>query len=396
MLGSMSPDLQRKFENYSLYDMLQELKSMFEKQAEVERTPQLCPQDISIGLILYGLINDLVGFVRNYNMHNIWKIIGELHALIIKHEKGLSKNDATPQVLVIQSVSKNDVLYFNAIPRDGIYEINMLNLVSNVNSIYNVSNRRAKHNLDSTYLWHYHLAHISNKRIEKLQRDGLLKSTNSKSFDRCVCCLSGKMTRKPFPHQTKRATNLLGLIHTDVCGPLRYVSRQGASYFITFMDDFSSYGYVYLVKHKHEVFETFKDAQMKQSVTTSTSHLKTRLALQAAFILGIKIYRDRSKRSVGLSQSDYIDKILKKIRMDGSKCGNISMQERLDLNKTERAPTPEENPGEDHWIVVKNILKYLRNTKDMFLVYGGNLEAELRVTCYCDAGFETDRDDINS
>ncbi|GKB92066.1 retrotransposon protein, putative, ty1-copia subclass [Tanacetum coccineum] len=156
------------------------------------------------------------------------------------------------------SVSKNDVLYFNAIPRDGIYEIDMLNLVPNVNSIYNVSNKRAKHNLDSTYLWHCRLAHISKKRVEKLQRDGLLKSTDDESFDQCVSCLSGKMTRKPFPHRTERVTDLLGLIHTDVCGPLRRVSRQGASYFITFTDDYSRYGYVYLLKHKHEVFETFK------------------------------------------------------------------------------------------------------------------------------------------
>ncbi|GJR97663.1 retrotransposon protein, putative, ty1-copia subclass [Tanacetum coccineum] len=66
------------------------------------------------------------------------------------------------------------------------------------------------------------------------------------------------MTRKPFPHRTERVTDLLGIIHTDICGPLRHVSRQGSSYFITFMDDYSRYGYVYLPKHKHEVFETFK------------------------------------------------------------------------------------------------------------------------------------------
>ncbi|GJY30723.1 retrotransposon protein, putative, ty1-copia subclass [Tanacetum coccineum] len=66
------------------------------------------------------------------------------------------------------------------------------------------------------------------------------------------------MTRKSFPHRPERATDLLGIIHTDVCGPLRHVSRQGASYFITFTDDYSRYGYVYLLKHKHEVFETFK------------------------------------------------------------------------------------------------------------------------------------------
>nr|GFC17078.1 retrovirus-related Pol polyprotein from transposon TNT 1-94 [Tanacetum cinerariifolium] len=41
------------------------------------------------------------------------------------------------------------------------------------------------------------------------------------------------------------------------------MSRQGASYFVTFTDDFSRYGYVYLLKHKHEVFETFKVFQKK-------------------------------------------------------------------------------------------------------------------------------------
>ncbi|GJV18677.1 retrotransposon protein, putative, ty1-copia subclass [Tanacetum coccineum] len=158
----------------------------------------------------------------------------------------------------ILRVSKNNVHYFNAIPSNGVYEIDMHNLVPNVNSIYNVSTKRAKHNLDSTYLWHYHLAHISKKRIEKLQHEGILKSTDDESFDQCVSCLSGKMTRKSFPHRPKRTTDLFGIIHTDVCGPLRHVSRQGASYFITFTDDYSRYGYVYLLKHKHEVFETFK------------------------------------------------------------------------------------------------------------------------------------------
>ncbi|GKB77296.1 hypothetical protein Tco_0944191 [Tanacetum coccineum] len=83
------------------------------------------------------------------------------------------------------------------------------------------------------------------------------------------------------------------------------------------------------------------------------------------------------------------------------------MQEKLDLNKTQGASTHEEvkrmqnvpyasaNPGELHWIAVKTILKYLRNTKDMFLIYDGNPKAELRV-CYCDAGFEADRDDTKS
>ncbi|GJT62465.1 retrotransposon protein, putative, ty1-copia subclass [Tanacetum coccineum] len=446
MLGSMTPELHRQFENSSPYEMLQELKSMFEKQAGVERfdliqTFHACkqeegkpvgqyrlkikgyveqlerlgyvlPQDLSVGLILNGLTSDFARFVRNYNMHNMGKTIGELHALLIEYEKDLPKKAVTPQVVAIQggriqkankksqnakgkgkrkgkgkdksyvpkpknpksnakehptkndachhckevghwkrncpvyltelmnnkkqvgtasssgiftielfsfpnkswvydtgcgshicitkqglrrarklkqgdlylyvgngvraqveairsfdlvlpnglvicldnchyapsiirgvvsisclvengfvqcftdygiSVSRNNVLYFNAIPSNGIYEIDMSNSVPNVNSIYNVSNKRVKHNLDSTYLWHCRLAHIRKKRIEKLQHDGLLKLTDDESFDQCI-----------------------------------HVSRKDASYFITFTDYYSRYGYIYLLKHKHEVFETFK------------------------------------------------------------------------------------------------------------------------------------------
>ncbi|GKC35862.1 hypothetical protein Tco_1048246, partial [Tanacetum coccineum] len=56
----------------------------------------------------------------------------------------------------------------------------------------------------------------------------------------------------------------------------------------------------------------------------------------------------------------------------------------------------QQNPGEEHWTAVKNILKYLRNTKDMFLVYEGNMERELRVSCYTDVGYLTDADDLRS
>ncbi|GJW76150.1 zinc finger, CCHC-type containing protein, partial [Tanacetum coccineum] len=155
-------------------------------------------------------------------------------------------------------VSRNNMVYFSAIPRDGIFEIDLSSSYANESSIYTVSNKRAKLDLDSALLWHCRLGHISKKRIEKLQHDRLLNSTDLRAFEKCVPCMSGKMARKPYTHQVERAKDLLGLIHTDVCGPFKITSRQGASYFVTFTDDFSRYGYVYLLKHKHEVFETFK------------------------------------------------------------------------------------------------------------------------------------------
>ncbi|GKA25074.1 retrotransposon protein, putative, ty1-copia subclass [Tanacetum coccineum] len=63
---------------------------------------------------------------------------------------------------------------------------------------------------------------------------------------------------------------------------------------------------------------------------------------EAVFILGIKIYKDRSKRLIKLGQNAYMYKILKRYKMDNSKRGHIPMQERLDLNKTQGASTPKE------------------------------------------------------
>ncbi|KAI3692791.1 hypothetical protein L6452_32614 [Arctium lappa] len=150
----------------------------------------------------------------------------------------------------------------------------------------------------------------------------------------------------------------------------------------------------------------------------------------AANILGIKIYRDRSRRLIGLSQSTYIDKILKKFNMQDSEKGFLPMQHSMALSKSQCSSSAEEldrmsripyasvvgsimyamictrpdvsyalsmtsryqaNPSEAHWIAVKNILKYLRRTKNMFLIYGG--QEELCVKGYTDANFQTDRDD---
>ncbi|GJT75230.1 hypothetical protein Tco_1041955 [Tanacetum coccineum] len=71
-------------------------------------------------------------------------------------------------------VSKNNVHYFNAIPSNGIYETDMHNLVPNVNSTYNVSTKREKHNLDSTYLWHCRLAHIIVARYGEFFKKNLI------------------------------------------------------------------------------------------------------------------------------------------------------------------------------------------------------------------------------
>jgi transposase InsO family protein len=108
-------------------------------------------------------------------------------------------------------------------------------------------------------VWHCRLDHISEKRMKKLHDDGLLTWFDFESYETCEAFLLGKMTKTPFTGFLERATDLLELIHSDVCGPMSTTARGGFGYFITFTDDYSRFGYVYLMRHKSETFERFKE-----------------------------------------------------------------------------------------------------------------------------------------
>ena len=153
---------------------------------------------------------------------------------------------------------------------------------------------------------------------------------------------------------------------------------------------------------------------------------------EASFILGMKIYRDRSKRLMGLSQSMYIDTVLKWFSMKNSKKGYLSIASKVTLSKKDCATTSKKRErmsrvsyastmgsiiyamtctrvdvayslgvesryqsdlGEAHWKVVKSILKYLRNSKNQWLIYE---ELDLKLMGYTDSSFQSDRDDSKS
>ncbi|KAL0405849.1 UNVERIFIED_CONTAM: hypothetical protein Slati_3898800, partial [Sesamum latifolium] len=153
---------------------------------------------------------------------------------------------------------------------------------------------------------------------------------------------------------------------------------------------------------------------------------------EASYILGIKIYRDRSRRMLGLTQSSYIEKVLKRFKMEHSKRGLLPMTHGIKLSKKQSPKTDEElkrmsnipyasavgsiqylvqctRPDvayslsvtsryqacarEAHWGAVKSIFNYLKRTKDMFLFYG---DGELILDGYSDASFQSDDDDAKS
>ena len=114
-------------------------------------------------------------------------------------------------------------------------ENSLLDLDRSDTHIHNIDAKRCKVNNDSaTYLWHCRLGHIGVKRMKKLHKDGFLESLGYESFDACEPCLLGKMTETPFSGTMEQATDLLEIIHTDVCDPMSVDARGKYRYFLTF------------------------------------------------------------------------------------------------------------------------------------------------------------------
>ena len=106
-------------------------------------------------------------------------------------------------------------------------------------------------------LWHMRLGHVGEKSLQTLAMQGLLKGTKTCKLDFCEQCVLGKQKRAKFGTAIHNTEGILDYIHTDVWGPTKTASLGGKHYFVTFVDDFSRRVWVYTLKSKDEVFETF-------------------------------------------------------------------------------------------------------------------------------------------
>ena len=108
-------------------------------------------------------------------------------------------------------------------------------------------------------LCHDRLGHMSAKGMKMLVAKGALEGL--KSVDMCLCesCVMGKQKRVSFTKTSREPKKVrLEMVHTNVWGPSPVSSLGGSRFYVSFIDDFSRKGWVYFMKHKSDVFETFK------------------------------------------------------------------------------------------------------------------------------------------
>ena len=108
-------------------------------------------------------------------------------------------------------------------------------------------------------MWHLRLGHIELERIKKLVKEGPLASLQVGSLSTYKFCLEGKITKRPFNAKGNRANECREPIHSNVCRLFNIQVRGGYEYFVTFTNDYSRYGYVYLMRCRFDTFENIKE-----------------------------------------------------------------------------------------------------------------------------------------
>ena len=150
--------------------------------------------------------------------------------------------------------NKSKVIGYGALS-DGLFHIQLHNDVT-YNSIHvTIGLKRCVMNEESFMLWHRRLGHISIERMKKLVNDGVLSTLDFADFKTCLNCIEGKQTNKS-KKSAKRCTNLLEIIRTNIC--CLDMDANSLKYFITFIDDYSRYIYLYLLRSKDEALDAFK------------------------------------------------------------------------------------------------------------------------------------------
>ena len=109
-------------------------------------------------------------------------------------------------------------------------------------------------------LWHARMGHLGQQNVDKLPNMSLGVDLSAKIADECTCeeCALGRMRAKPHQKPLRQGTYPLEVIHSDVVGKMKTTGYDGSHYFVTFKDSFTSYAEVNCIRHKSDVYQSFR------------------------------------------------------------------------------------------------------------------------------------------
>ena len=104
----------------------------------------------------------------------------------------------------------------------------------------------------SLELWHSRLGHMSIDRLKSLISTGRLGTVKSESLS-CLSCQLGKQPALSITKSDYISSAPFDLIHSDVWGPSPHTTMGGSKYFVVFLDDYTRFTWIYLMKNRSEL-----------------------------------------------------------------------------------------------------------------------------------------------
>ncbi|GJT92490.1 gag-pol polyprotein [Tanacetum coccineum] len=109
------------------------------------------------------------------------------------------------------------------------------------------------------YLWHSRLDHVSGSRLRFLASTRALGKLDAHDISDYSCCKLAKFLALPFSNSVSSSTAPFDIVHSDVWGPSSVSTKGGSKYYVSFIDDFTRYTWIYLIKRRSDFLIVFKE-----------------------------------------------------------------------------------------------------------------------------------------
>ncbi|KAL2608162.1 hypothetical protein R1flu_026735 [Riccia fluitans] len=116
---------------------------------------------------------------------------------------------------------------------------------------------------EMAHLWHPRLGHMSEKGMEILRKQDLLSGLRFSKLEFCEHCVFGKHKQSAFGVGIHRSIDVLEYAYSNMWGKSPIPSYFGKEYYVSFINDYLRYVWVYFLQHKSEVFAIFVSGEPK-------------------------------------------------------------------------------------------------------------------------------------
>lgn len=237
---------------YNARDNFQDFKDNVQTivQTAVKGGPGTNAKAVGIGTVKISInVNGMSNDIKLQNVTYVPELRSNLISVSRIVENGCTVRFTTDTATVLR---KNGTIAMTAKKKGRLYIVKTTKTATAMH---------AKQEDSALNRWHSRLGHLNFNDLRKMKNKEMvigLKFDSNEETPSCIVCDKAKIHKLPFKSSTTREQKTLGLVHSDICGPMKVSSLGGANYFVTFIDDRTRFITIVMLKKRSDVFKAFR------------------------------------------------------------------------------------------------------------------------------------------